>query len=88
MKIILPGWLVRALLWSTSTKVRFILVFGVFGWSGGMIAWNIHGIMGAPTIWLSLAQIGLLGVGGIFWGWLMWFVVRRLKRKAVPKNSN
>jgi hypothetical protein len=89
MKIIVPLWLARAVIWSNATKLRFILIFGVCCWGGGMIAWNIHEIWGAPTIWLGLAQIGLLTIGGVIWAWLMWFVVKAIRRKsAKPPNSN
>jgi len=88
MKIIVPLWLARAIIWSNATKLRFILIYGVCGWSGGMIGWNFHEIWTAPTVGLSLVQIGALIVGGLFWGWAMWFLLKAIRSRSARKPSN
>ena len=78
MKALLLQWLA----WSNATEARFILIWGVLAWGGGMTAWNLTDILQHPPIWNELILIGVLLLGGFVFGWLMW----RFKKWWRPSN--
>jgi hypothetical protein len=68
--------------WSSATKLRFILIWGVLVWGGLMVVVNIRSLTPHNLpIWIAPILILVVLLGGAVWGWLMWYVARWLRRR-------
>lgn len=79
----------RWAVWSLATKQRYIWIYGVVGYGGGMAIWS------SPDFWSprhslihSLLFTALWIPAGYLFGWIMWHFVKWAKPWLVQRLTS
>jgi hypothetical protein len=91
-------FLMKWLRWSCSTKLRYVLFWGVLFWGGfsgvlftlafsWLAPWFASLFIPVPGVlprWFPFLSMGLFLIAGFFWSWRMWPIVDGMRAGRIP----
>jgi hypothetical protein len=75
----------HSIAWSLAKPGRFVAIWGMAGWGGVMILWNLQEMLAEPIH--VLIEVPLLLLAGAAWGAIMWFPIRAIVRHRRAPDS-